>query len=79
MLMRFPQRVQTSGSTWYTLMQGTITATFYAFTRPDGSAILDEDGFPTPSPLSPASECDPSSRCTNLGKFSFVARRVKAN
>lgn len=60
-------------------MQGSIDARLYAYTDATGAAIVDGDGFPTPSPLAPASACDTTTGCTHLGKFSFLVRRVKVN
>jgi hypothetical protein len=60
-------------------MQGSIDARLYSYTDPTGATIVDADGFPTPSPLAPAAECDTTPGCTHLGAFSFVVRRVKVN
>ena len=58
-------------------MQGGIDAHLYNFAN--GATFVDADGFPTPSPLAPASECVTTPGCTHLGKFSFTVRRVKLN
>lgn len=60
-------------------MQGGIDARLYEFTDATGATIVDDDGFPVPSPLVPASECGTTPGCTHLGKFSFTVRRVKVN
>ena len=61
-------------------MHGTIDAHLYNYTNPaTGAAIVDADGFPTPSPLAPASECATTAGCTHLGTFSFIVRRVKVH
>lgn len=58
-------------------MVGNIDA--YLYNYANGSAITDSQGFPTPSPLAPASQCGSTAGCTALGKFSFLVRRVKVN
>jgi hypothetical protein len=60
-------------------MRGSIDARLYSYTDATGAALVDADGFPTPSPLAPASECVATTGCTHLGKFSFLVRRVKVN
>lgn len=60
-------------------MTGQIDARLYNYTSATGAAIVDGDGFPTPSPLAPAAECDTTPGCTHLGTFSFIVRRVKVN
>jgi hypothetical protein len=60
-------------------MRGSIDARLYSYTDASGAAIVDGDGFPTPNPLAPASECASTAGCTHLGKFSFLVRRVKVN
>jgi hypothetical protein len=61
-------------------MKGTIDAHLYNYTNPaTGAAIVDADGFPTPSPLEPASECSTTPGCTHLGTFSFIVKRVKVH
>lgn len=60
-------------------MHGTIDAHLYNYTTATGAAIVDADGFPTPSPLAPASECASTPGCTHLGTFSFIVRRVKVH
>ena len=60
-------------------MRGSIDARLYSYTDASGAAIVDEDGFPTPSPLAPASECATTFGCAHLGRFSFLVRRVKVN
>ena len=60
-------------------MQGSIDARLYSYTDPTGATLLDANGFPTPNPLAPASECETTAGCTHLGAFSFVVRRVKVN
>lgn len=60
-------------------MHGTIDAHLYNYTDAAGHAIVDADGFPTPSPLEPASECSSTPGCTHLGTFSFIVRRVKVH
>jgi hypothetical protein len=60
-------------------MRGSIDARLYNYTDPTGAAIVDAEGFPTPSPLAPASECATTAGCTHLGKFSFLVRRAKVN
>jgi hypothetical protein len=57
-------------------MEGQIDAYLYSYTNPaTGAAIVDADGFPTPSPLSPVSQCAPPG-CIHLGIFTFKAQRV---
>lgn len=58
-------------------MHGAIDARLYSYTTATGEVIVGPDGLPTPSPLAPASECSTTPGCTHLGKFSFVAKRVK--
>ncbi|HSL23905.1 MAG TPA: hypothetical protein VK886_20390 [Vicinamibacterales bacterium] len=58
-------------------MRGSIDARLYTYTDATGAAIVDADGFPTPSPLAPASGCSTTAGCTHLGTFSFLVRRVK--
>jgi hypothetical protein len=60
-------------------MTGEIDAHLYNYTTNTGAAIVDGDGFPTPSPLAPASECAATAGCTHPGTFSFLVRRVKVN
>jgi hypothetical protein len=60
-------------------MHGTIDAHLYNYTTASGAAVVDADGFPTPSPLAPASECAATAGCTHLGTFSFIVRRVKVH
>lgn len=60
-------------------MRGSIDARLYSYTDATGAALVDADGFPTPSPLAPASECGTTPGCTHLGEFSFIVRRVKLN
>ena len=60
-------------------MQGSIDARLYAYTDATGAALVEADGFPTPNPLAPASECGNTPGCTHLGAFSFTVRRVKVN
>jgi hypothetical protein len=58
-------------------MRGGIDAYLYSYTDPaTGLAITDSDGFPTPSPLAPPSECAATPGCLHLGEFSFIARRM---
>lgn len=57
-------------------MQGQIDAYLYSYTDPKtGLTITDADGFPTPSPLTPASQCSPPG-CVHLGIFTFKVKRV---
>ena len=57
-------------------MQGQIDAYLYYYTDPKtGAAIVDVDGLPTPSPLSPPAQCSPPG-CIHMGVFTFKARRV---
>ncbi len=57
-------------------MQGQIDAYLYSYTDPTtGAAIVDSEGLPTPSPLSPPEQCSPPG-CIHLGVFTFKARRV---
>ena len=58
-------------------LQGRFDAFLYTYTSPAGAVIVDGDGFPTPSPLAPPSECATTAGCTHFGEFSFVVRRVK--
>ena len=59
-------------------MHGKLWANLYAYMNPGtGLANVDADGFPSPNPLAPASQCGATSGCTPLGAFSFVVRRVK--
>jgi hypothetical protein len=58
-------------------MRGGIDARLYEFAN--GSAHVDGAGFPTPSPVAPASECSRTPGCTHLGRFAFTVRRVKVN
>jgi len=59
-------------------MHGRLSANLYAYMNPGtGLANLDADGFPSPNPLAPASECGVTPGCTPLGAFSFVVRRVR--
>lgn len=58
-------------------MRGSIDMRFYGFAYYGGIATVDSDGFPTPSPLAPASECSATPGCIHLGAFSFLGRRVK--
>ncbi|MEI6666859.1 MAG: hypothetical protein WCP29_01785 [Acidobacteriota bacterium] len=62
-------------------MTGAIDAYLYAYTDPStgGRTIVDADGFPTPSPLEPASECGSTPGCQHLGQFSFKVRRVSVH
>ena len=60
-------------------MRGTIDAHLYNYTDAAGRAIVDADGFPTPSPLAPASECATTPGCTHLGTFSFIVKRVRVH
>ena len=60
-------------------MEGGIDAHLYSYTDATGATVVDGAGFPTPSPLAPASECATTAGCTHLGEFSFVVRRVKVN
>jgi hypothetical protein len=60
-------------------MQGAIDARLYSFTDATGATFVDAEGFPTPNPLAPASECASTPGCTHLGAFSFTVRRVKVN
>ncbi len=60
----------------YDKLEGTIDAYLYFYTNPaTGAAIVDSDGLPTPSPLSPPSQCSPPG-CLHMGVFTFKARRV---
>ena len=57
-------------------MQGQIDAYLYYYTDPKtGAAIVDSEGLPIPSPLSPPAQCSPPG-CVHLGVFTFKARRV---
>jgi hypothetical protein len=57
-------------------MEGTIDAYLYFYTDPDtGAVVVDSDGLPTPSPLSPVAQCAPPG-CLHMGVFTFKARRV---
>jgi hypothetical protein len=59
-------------------MQGQIDAYLYSYTDPKtGAAIVDSEGLPTPSPLSPPALCTPPG-CLHMGIFTFKARRVAA-
>ncbi|HSL21500.1 MAG TPA: hypothetical protein VK886_08190 [Vicinamibacterales bacterium] len=59
-------------------MRGTIEAHLYAYVDPStGAVIVDSDGFPTPNPLEPAALCSTTAGCTDVGRFSFIVRRVK--
>ncbi len=61
-------------------MTGGIDAYLYSYTDPaTGAALVDSDGFPTPSPLEPAGECATTAGCAHLGQFSFIVRRVKVH
>ncbi len=60
-------------------MHGTIDAHLYNYTDAAGHAIVDADGFPTPSPLAPAGECGSTPGCTHLGTFSFIVKRVRVH
>jgi hypothetical protein len=57
-------------------MEGSMDSYFYAYTDAAGTVITDAEGFPTPSPLAPPSECASTAGCTHLGTFSFKVRRV---
>ncbi|HEX8029566.1 MAG TPA: hypothetical protein VF491_13925 [Vicinamibacterales bacterium] len=57
-------------------LQGGLNAFLYAYAGPGGAVITDSDGFPTPSPLAPSSECATTPGCTHLGEFTFVVRRI---
>ncbi len=58
-------------------MEGQIDAYLYSYTDPKtGAAIVDSEGLPTPSPLSPPSQCTPPG-CLHMGVFTFKARRVE--
>ncbi len=57
-------------------MEGQIDAYLYSYTDPQtGATIVGSDGLPTPSPLSPVSQCTPPG-CVHLGIFTFKAKRV---
>ena len=59
-------------------MRGKLSANLYAYMNPGtGLANLDADGFPSPNPLAPASQCGAMVGCTPLGAFTFVVRRVR--
>jgi hypothetical protein len=59
-------------------MHGRLSAHLYLYMNPGtGLANLDADGFPSPNPLAPTSQCGATPGCTALGSFSFVVRRVK--
>jgi hypothetical protein len=61
-------------------LHGIIDAHMYIYVDPTtGAVTVDADGFPTPSPLAPASECATTTGCTDLGEFSFIVRRVKVH
>ncbi len=60
-------------------MRGGIDARLYSYTDATGATIVDGEGFPSPSPLAPASACATTAGCTHLGEFSFIVRRVKVN
>jgi hypothetical protein len=57
-------------------MTGQIDAYLYSYTDSTGAAIVDSDGLPTPSPLSPPAQCSTTPGCTHMGIFTFKARRV---
>jgi len=58
-------------------MRGKLSANLYAYMNPGtGLANVDADGFPSPNPLAPASQCAATAGCTPLGAFAFVVRRV---
>jgi hypothetical protein len=58
-------------------MHGKLSAYLYAYMNPgSGLANVDADGFPSPNPLAPASQCGTTPGCTALGAFTFVVRRV---
>ena len=58
-------------------MRGKLSANLYAYMNPgSGLANVDADGFPSPNPLAPASQCAATPGCTPLGAFAFVVRRV---
>jgi hypothetical protein len=59
-------------------MEGTIDAYLYFYTDQTGAAIVDSEGLPTPSPLSPPELCSPPG-CLHIGMFTFKARRVSDN
>jgi len=58
-------------------LEGRIDAFLYTYVAPSGEAIVDADGFPTPSPLGEPSSCITTPGCNYLGAFSFIVRRVK--
>jgi len=59
-------------------MRGKLSANLYAYMNPGtGLANVDTDGFPSPNPLAPASQCGATPQCTPLGAFTFVVRRVR--
>jgi hypothetical protein len=59
-------------------MHGRLSAYLYLYMNPGtGLANVDADGFPSPNPLAPASQCGATPGCTPLGAFSFIVRRVK--
>jgi hypothetical protein len=60
-------------------MTGGIDAYLYSYTTPTGAAIVDADGFPTPSPLEPVSECSTTPGCTHLGQFNRYRKRDYGN
>ena len=58
-------------------MEGSIDAYFYQYTTPAGAVIVDSNGFPNPSPLSPPEQCSSQApRCSAFGKFAFKVQRV---
>jgi hypothetical protein len=59
-------------------MEGSIQAFLYSYSDAKGQVVVDSEGFPTPSPLAPPEQCDPSKGCVPLGQFSFKVRRVAA-
>ena len=60
----------------YDKMEGQIDAYLYSYTDPTtGAVIVDSEGLPTPSPLTPPSQCSPPG-CLHMGVFTFKARRV---
>lgn len=57
-------------------MEGRINAFLYSYTNANGEAIVDGEGHPTPSPLTPPGECVTTPGCQYLGAFTFVVKRM---
>jgi hypothetical protein len=57
-------------------MEGSIDAYFYQYTTPLGAVIVDGNGFPNPSPLTPPEQCATQPRCAPFGTFNFKVQRV---